>query len=717
MRIARRSASFAFASLASLVLAAGCGGEGTAPAMEGSVDGGSPPTSDDAGARGDVAAPSSDAGPVEATWTMGEPFATGTPPFRAQSHALAPTTLWGSTSGARPTNAAWEDLVLGNGENPFFVHPYHVKARATGLEFGAPNVVTQANAVFGSFNGELAFGARESLAARALQGFDALSATMRWPGSAGGEIVAPLVRGMPYVTVRVAGLTPKVTCTRGLVSVNGASAPSVTGDRFELRFGDGSTWVLYASAPIAFTWNAQGLTASGAFNGVLRAARVFAPSDLAVLDQHRGAYPEGGAVEARIDGTTLETVFAWKKTGNGPLLMATLPHHRDVLVGSAPTPLAVTTLRGPMIAVSADRWVTRQPIVPTSWGAPRPVEASKREAVRAALMADQAAQPAAQDPYFYGKQIAKLGRLALIADELGETSTAAAIRGRMKASLDPWLDGRNGDPLVYDTTWGGVVRRGAVANSGADFGMGYYNDHHFHYGYFLYACAALGKGDAAWLTQKKQPILALARDIANPSTRDTAFTPFRAMDWFEGHSWAGGLFAFADGRNQESTSEAVNAWYGLALLGRALGDANVENVGRVLATLEIQGAQRYWQVRASDSVYRAPFSERKVVGILWGGKVDYGTWFGANAEFVHGIQLLPFTPISEALLARPWVEEQYPVLAAAMTPSASQGWRGFVNLEHAILDKEAAWREVNALTAFDDGNTKTNALYWVATRP
>ncbi len=38
---------------------------------------------------------------------------------------------------------------------------------------------------------------------------------------------------------------------------------------------------------------------------------------------------------------------------------------------------------------------------------------------------------------------------------------------------------------------------------GADFGNGQYNDHAFHYGYFAYAAAALGRKDAAWLAASK----------------------------------------------------------------------------------------------------------------------------------------------------------------------------------------------------------------------
>lgn len=38
-------------------------------------------------------------------------------------------------------------------------------------------------------------------------------------------------------------------------------------------------------------------------------------------------------------------------------------------------------------------------------------------------------------------------------------------------------------------------------------------------------------------------------------------------------------------------------------------------------------------------------------------------------------------------------------------------------MAHAVIDPGAAWTEVNTLTGYDDGNTETNTLYWLATRP
>ena len=38
-------------------------------------------------------------------------------------------------------------------------------------------------------------------------------------------------------------------------------------------------------------------------------------------------------------------------------------------------------------------------------------------------------------------------------------------------------------------------------------------------------------------------------------------------------------------------------------------------------------------------------------------------------------------------------------------------------MAHAILDPQTAYDEALQLTAYDDGNTKSNTLWWIATRP
>lgn len=402
--------------------------------------------------------------------------------------------------------------------------------------------------------------------------------------------------------------------------------------------------------------------------------------------------------------------------------MVALPHHMDSFVNKTVVASNVyKTLRGPVSFVLGDTWYMKEQLTNISWFARNPIPSDKQASILSALQNDQASiNVSASDPYFFGKDIARVGRLALIADELGQTSIATSLRTTMKSYIEPWLNGKNDDTLMYDTTWGGICSKNGLANQGADFGNGIYNDHHFHYGYHIYACAVIAKEDPTWAAAYNDQVTDLIREIANPCHRDPYFPVTRHKDWFAGNSWASGLPLFADSKNQESTSEAINAYYGVYLWGLAVNNTDIMNIGRVMLATEIRAAQTYWHMPSTSNIYPAPFSDNKMVGIVWETKVDYATWFGNQVEFIHCIQMLPFTPITEDYLPATFIKEEYPVLATALnrpSPPLQEGWKGFIYMAHAIVDSQTAWNEVQTLKSYDDGNSQTNTLYWVATRP
>jgi endo-1,3(4)-beta-glucanase len=661
------------------------------------------------------------------------PFATDLPAWIASRPGQqSPTSLWASTTPPLPTNTSWQNLVLGAGGSRVDLLPYQIMAEPVWLDVAnatPAHFTNSATEVSVPIMKQLMLGANEFGAAttHAVQGHDLLSVTLRYSVAA-GTMTAPLVEGMPYVTVDYAGLQPVIlpgsdaVASRTIVSVNGSTTTGnmAAGSRFQLALSDGTTWIVYSSSPVTFNYAPGKMYVTARFTGTLRVANAPTPADVAVLDAHAAAIPRGAVLGASIACDVATLRFDFVTTGPGTLLMAAMPHHMNRLVAPTTTGLAFQTLRGPLTAVEGSTWTMSLPLSTIAWTAPRALAAAHVEAVRAALAVDAGFVPdpatVDTDPYFGGKLLARLARLALIADELGETATAAALRARLAPLVAAWLDGANGNPLVYDTTWGGVVTTQALANPSAQFGQGHYNDHHFHYGYHLYAAAALARADPAFASSHRAGLLALVRDVANPSAADPRFPRFRHMDFFRGHSWAAGLSEFADGQNQESTSEAVNAWHGLQLLGLATGDARMADLGRVLLALEIDSARTYWQIPAASTIYQDPFARNRCVGILFETRAFFGTFFAAGPQYVYGIQLLPFTPASELLVDPAWVADAWPSMQAAAS-GATQGWQGLLYMAHAAVDPLAAWSEVTPLTAWDDGNSNTNTLWWVASRP
>jgi endo-1,3(4)-beta-glucanase len=717
-----------------------CGGACVDPQVDASHCGASGSCSSASAGTACVAGTACTAGSCVSLCTRGPldlatPFPTGLPGWMGTvAGQQSPTAFWGTIPAPRPTNTAWQQMVVNSGQGRADFLPYQVKAVTEGLAIANAAPVATATDVTVPDLKQLVLGAWPgSFTGHVVTAHDLFSVTFRYDLAGGGTMTAPLVQGSPYVTAIYAGIKPHLlpgadaTRTRTFTLVTGdvsSSGTQATGTRFQVGLSDGTSWLIYTSASVTFTWAAGDMFATAPLSGTLRLAHVPSPAAVAVLDAHAGAIPTGGTLDATLDCDVATLHFNFTTTGSGPLLMAAMPHHlKRLVVPSASTALAFNTLSGTLVGVEGSSWTMSLPLPATSWSAPRAPAPAHLAELRAALAIDAGYVPdagaVASDPYFGGKYLAKLARLALIADDLGEAATAITLRERLRPLVAAWLEGSNANKLVYDATWGGVVTTASLASPGAYFGSGHYNDHHFHYGYHLYAAAALAKVDPDFYASHRAALLALVRDIANPSAADPDFPRFRHMDFFRGHSWASGLSEYPDIPDQESTSEAVNAWYGLRLLGQAAGDTRMSDLGRLLLALEIDAAQVYWQIPVTSTIYPASFAQNRCVGRLFATRADFGTWFGAEPFKVYGIQLLPFTPVSEALVSPAWVADAWPVMqpAADAATGVWAGWKGLLYMAHATTDREAAWTTVTSLTAIEDGNSYTNTLWWVATRP
>lgn len=181
-------------------------------------------------------------------------------------------------------------------------------------------------------------------------------------------------------------------------------------------------------------------------------------------------------------------------------------------------------------------------------------------------------------------------------------------------------------------------------------------DHHFHYGYHIYAASVVAEYDRAWGRKWFEHVLLMIRDVANPSSTDHYFPLFRQKDWYLGNSWASGIALvgtrpYSNGRNQESSSEAIAAYEGIAMYGsvmmKAFGNGKsdsesdnknaftacrVFNIGRMLASTEISSADRYWHVYSPKRHQTYPDSYTpSAIGMMWETMAQFQTWVSQMA--------------------------------------------------------------------------------------
>lgn len=250
------------------------------------------------------------------------------------------------------------------------------------------------------------------------------------------------------------------------------------------------------------------------------------------------------------------------------------------------------------------------------------------------------------DSYFGGKALYRDAQLLVLANQLGQGELASKLQAQLKAQLATWLNFGSTEQksFYYDTRAHGVV---GVAPA---FGSDSFNDHHFHYGYFIYAASVLARYDPTFKQQYQQAVNVLIADIAN-NVADKNFPKDRAFDAYFGHSWASGSAPFADGNNQESSAEAINAWVGMGLWAEQISDASMAEHAGWLLSNEVAATGAYWlNFDMNSQPYSAGYNQN-VVALNWGGKRDYATFFSASPKAMLGIQLLPMSPTSAVYLA------------------------------------------------------------------
>jgi endo-1,3(4)-beta-glucanase len=496
-----------------------------------------------------------------------------------------------------------------------------------------------------------------------LQAFSA-NIILRPSSGSDSSITFPVVQGMGFVTGIYTNLQPAIQSSIFFRNVVSADSPRQGTFKYRITLEDGKVWLLYAVPTSGIDPNFQLVSSTllqglPNFSGSIQIAKNPIASE-SIYDNAAGAYPTSAAVSGKADGNNASYSLTWAKggpnAGSTTLLMFALPHHVESFDGNTRARLTAlqlrTTTKGMGTAVASDSWTMMETNLPVDMGfAPwRPASGNVSALSDAAITAIQrvsaaevsqnmSAQTNLDSMYFSGKGLSKFATLIYTMNELsGQKGLAAAGLANLKAAFSVFVNNEQRYPLFYDTAWKGVVSSATyvTGDPGMDFGNSFYNDHHFHYGYFIHAAAIIGYLDPSWLAANKDYVNALVRDASNPSGQDEFFPVFRAFDWYNGHSWAKGLFESADGKDQESTSEDTMFAYALKMWGRTTGDASMEARGNLMLSVLTRSLRDYFLLEESNVNQPSNFIGNKVTGILFENKIDHTTYFGGNLEYIQG---------------------------------------------------------------------------------
>jgi len=598
-----------------------------------------------------------------------------------------------------PTNKWYSGLAFGKTAQPVFAMPLGFTLRQNGFAFGVPRIESGARGVVGSAPSDVSVSVA-GMATGVVVRDDGLTVTVELRDAKGSRLArVTLAQGSPSLTMEA--LVP-----------------------LRLQVGPQPKGADLATTVEGRTYGAvtDGVKVQGASVSVGAEGRV---TWYAVPDGGNAATMAelvtpvtAGEVAHGVDDRNATTKLTWSGPAGPARLFVAMPHQVAGLAEGTVCDLGTfSTVHGTARVCRGDTLTWSTPVHPTSVDLDLSgLSDAERTELAAQVRRDIAAIPAPPaDTYFGGKWLQRSTQLYRLASQLGLDDVAAKVRTSVVTELDRWTDPRGCDArpafcFVYDAKNKGIV--GLTPSFGSD----EYNDHHFHYGYFLYAAGVFGAEDKALATKWRPVVDLLAADIAG-SGAEPVLPDRRVFDAYAGHSWASGTSPFADGNNQESTSEAVNAWVGLKLWADATANAPLRGQATWMLAGEQDSALRYGLRPDRKDPALAKYGH-EVVSLTWGGKRDYATWFSPDPAAMLAILVLPASPSAPAYLAG----DPARIRAAVAEATAGAGYNRQFG-DYLLMYSALAGRE-DAATALakardlpqkwvDDGNSRSYLLAWL----
>ncbi|KGE20776.1 hypothetical protein PWYN_00930 [Paenibacillus wynnii] len=411
-----------------------------------------------------------------------------------------------------------------------------------------------------------------------------------------------------------------VTRSYGLFAPSGTTFKKV-GSKLKIQLGGGQNYLSLAALPAAANLN------------------YFYQHGYAFITDTKVAYTFN---EASSNVTTSFNVTTELKRAGFPntTLMAQLPHQWKITT----TPLTAhsfPSIRGTMKISEGNSFTTVDKfygIVP-QFTEPGDSSYSRQTLIEylAKLDTDTSTDLMKADAYWQGKKLHPLAMGVLIADQIGNESYKNLFLSRMKTILSDWYTYTPGETdyyFDYNSDWGTLIYKNSEfgANSGI-------TDHHFTYGYYVFASAVLASYDDDFKNKYSGMVDQLVRDYANPSKTDSQYPFLRNFDPYEGHSWAGGYADNDSGNNQEAAGESLFGWVGQYMWSTLTGNTSYRDTSIMGFTTELRAIQQYWFNYDQDNWL--PSYTHKTAGQVYGSSNFFGTFFNGNPVFVYGIHWLP----------------------------------------------------------------------------
>lgn len=639
------------------------------------------------------------------------------------------------------TNKFYTNMLVDGQNNTVWTYPYNLFYSPKGMGISTTNITKRVFSYSGGTDAPTTF-SNPTLVALVVLGLLSIPSELRISDpkmmsvtslivyDSSSYIEFPLVEGMGMVTAIYHGITLPVILTDSIfdsfTGSNGTYTVSVNGVK----------WMIYVIGDCDLSINDGKTQIFGTKGNVTIQVAILdtysEPSvDVAeVYSKSVGTYPTEVALKGTLVDGVFNYAFEYQCYGLGSPLIFLLPHHIGILsLNSSNTGVQLySATKGIMTAFQASSiQFTAKPLdlgfMPKGASYLPSQKQILQETLEKEMNAVQfniATLIEKADTYTMGKIIDKYSYMMLVlAMAVQNTTLTEHIFAALEEAWKLILENRVLFPLYQLADIGGIS---VIVGGGECYLANMFNDHHFHYGYLVHSAAVMSEVASSlgkpWLTENiKVFVNLLIRDVANPLDLDAFFPQFRMFDWYHGHSFALGLIASGDGRNQESSSEDYNFAYGMKLWAKVTGDGATEATADLMLALTQKSLSTYYYISKNNSAIPSVYAPHMVPGILYENKLTYVTFFGTEPQYIHGIHMLPITPASVYMRLSSFVEaewEKFGFEELVGSTLSRDPWGHILKLNQALCDPHSSLQHFTPesfdLTSLDNGQSLTWSL-------
>jgi endo-1,3(4)-beta-glucanase len=610
-----------------------------------------------------------------------------------------------------PTNRIWSSLVFkGNIEVGYFL-PFAIDSNEEGIHIGVPTVSANSRVVTGLIGGEsLTLNVEnENISyANVVEYSDLTVKAVYYSDTDNPLFDLTLIQGSPYIFIESYG--------KNIEIVGGVYTLSLENQTLSMSRESHSIGV-FTDANVEMHMDNRA-TINTDRNTLITLGLYTDSKSREIIEENSSNRVTGIYANYSINDNSVNLEYDFRIEGSNQTVFGLLPHHLINNPDTFNTIFSIPTIRGIQQFTVVDSVLTTSfERIPMYQELPeQEMNDQQLELVYNALRGDiNMTRFEIDGSYFGAKQLARAARLVQIAERIERPNISREKRIDLQRELTRWFTYEHRDTVKhfeYDSKIGGLIARRA------EFGSENYNDHHFHYGYFMYAAAVTAQRDKTFLNEYGDFVDLIARDYASWKRGDVSFPYVRVYDWYENHSWASGFQSERDGNNQESTSEAINAWYSLWMWSKVRNNKDMETLSEFLYSTEIATTKMYWLNRNENPQELGLFPNEyqfPKASLLWGGKYEYSTFFSTDPLAIDGIQYLPITPGSMYLYDEEYVTRDKEHIESVLNSvSIDNTWQD-INLMYYATQEGINVAPIRRLLTIpiDDGNSRSNLLYWI----